>query len=36
LDENGLRQFLVPGCKKRAGPTAPAKGLFLIQVEYGS
>ena len=36
LDEDGLRQFLVPGCEKRAGPTAPAKGLFLIQVDYGS
>lgn len=36
LDENALRQFLVPGCEKRAGPTAPAKGLFLIQVQYGS
>jgi tRNA pseudouridine38-40 synthase len=34
LDENALRQFLEPGCTKRAGPTAPAKGLFLIQVEY--
>ncbi len=36
LDENALRRFLEPGCQKRAGPTAPAKGLFLIQVEYGS
>jgi tRNA pseudouridine38-40 synthase len=34
LDENALRQFLEPGCEKRVGPTAPAKGLFLIQVEY--
>src|SRR5258708_9188573 len=30
LDENTLRQFLVPGCKRRAGPTARAKALFLI------
>jgi len=36
MDEDALRQFLEPGCEKRAGPTAPAKGLFLIQVEYGS
>ena len=36
LDENGLSQFLEPGCEKRAGPTAPARGLFLIQVEYDS
>jgi tRNA pseudouridine38-40 synthase len=34
LDKNELRQFLEPGCEKRVGPTAPAKGLFLIQVEY--
>jgi tRNA pseudouridine38-40 synthase len=36
LDEDALRRFLEPGYEKRAGPTAPAKGLFLIQVEYGS
>lgn len=36
LDSAGLRAFLEPGCEKRAGPTAPAKGLFLKQVEYGS
>ena len=36
LDENELRQFFETGCQRRAGPTAPAKGLFLIQVEYGS
>ena len=34
LDENGLREFLTPGCGKRAGPTAPAKALFLVRVEY--
>lgn len=33
LDEAGLRVLLAPApCK--AGPTAPAKGLFLISVEY--
>ncbi|MBZ5595050.1 MAG: tRNA pseudouridine(38-40) synthase TruA [Acidobacteriia bacterium] len=35
LDADGLREFLTPGCGKRAGPTAPAKGLFLVQVDYG-
>jgi len=34
LDANGLRAFLEPGCARRAGPTAPAKGLFLIRVDY--
>jgi len=34
LDPDGLREFLTPGCAKRAGPTAPAKGLFLVKVEY--
>jgi tRNA pseudouridine38-40 synthase len=34
LDESGLREFLTPGCGKRAGPTVPAKGLFLIRVDY--
>jgi tRNA pseudouridine38-40 synthase len=34
LDENGLREFLTPASGKRAGPTAPAKGLFLVRVEY--
>jgi tRNA pseudouridine38-40 synthase len=34
LDESALRRFLEPGCEKRAGSTAPAKGLFLIQVDY--
>ena len=34
LDANGLREFLTPGCGKRAGPTAPARGLFLMRVEY--
>jgi tRNA pseudouridine38-40 synthase len=34
LDESGLRALLGPGCPRKAGPTAPAKGLFLIGVEY--
>jgi tRNA pseudouridine38-40 synthase len=34
LDESGLRALLEPGCPRKAGPTAPAKGLFLIGVEY--
>lgn len=34
LDEDGLREFLIPGNGRRAGPTAPAKGLFLMQVNY--
>jgi tRNA pseudouridine38-40 synthase len=29
-----LLQLLVPGCKEKAGFTAPAKGLFLISVDY--
>jgi len=34
LDESGLRALLIPGCPRKAGPTAPAKGLFLVSVEY--
>jgi len=34
LDESGLRALLTPGCMRKAGPTAPAKGLFLESVEY--
>lgn len=34
LDESGLRALLLPGCARPAGPTAPAKGLFLVSVEY--
>jgi tRNA pseudouridine38-40 synthase len=34
LDEAGVRALLEPGCGRHAGPTAPAKGLFLIGVEY--
>jgi tRNA pseudouridine38-40 synthase len=33
LDEAGLRELLSGGARK-AGPTAPAKGLFLVGVEY--
>jgi tRNA pseudouridine38-40 synthase len=36
LDAEGLRAFLIPDSDKRAGPTAPAKGLFLVRVEYSS
>jgi tRNA pseudouridine38-40 synthase len=34
LDADGFRELLTPGSGKRAGPTAPAKGLFLVRVEY--
>jgi len=34
LDEGGLRALLTPGCARKAGPTAPAKGLCLAGVEY--
>jgi len=34
IDEDGLRALLAPGASVKAGPTAPAKGLFLISVEY--
>jgi tRNA pseudouridine38-40 synthase len=34
LDESGLRALLVPDCRRKGGPTAPAKGLFLVGVEY--
>jgi tRNA pseudouridine38-40 synthase len=34
LDAEGLRALLEPGATRRAGPTAPAKGLFLIRVDY--
>lgn len=34
LDESGLRALLAPGAAVKAGPTAPARGLFLICVEY--
>jgi tRNA pseudouridine38-40 synthase len=34
LDADGLRELLAPAPGQRAGPTAPAKGLFLVQVDY--
>ncbi|HLN01601.1 MAG TPA: tRNA pseudouridine(38-40) synthase TruA [Bryobacteraceae bacterium] len=34
LNAEGMRAVLEPGCTRRAGPTAPAKGLFLIRVDY--
>lgn len=34
LDESALRALLLPGCQRKAGPTAPAKGLFLVSVEF--
>jgi len=34
LDEARLRELLQPGCDRKAGPTAPAKGLVLVGVEY--
>ena len=34
LDEARLQALLIPGPTARAGPTAPAKGLFLTRVDY--
>jgi tRNA pseudouridine38-40 synthase len=34
LDAAGMRALLEPGCGRKAGPTAPAKGLLLVEVEY--
>jgi tRNA pseudouridine38-40 synthase len=34
LNGAGLEARLEPGCSIRPGPTAPARGLFLIGVEY--
>ena len=34
LDADGWRELLAPGCPQKAGPTAAAKGLFLVGVEY--
>jgi len=33
VDEARIRRFLEAGGEK-AGPTAPARGLFLVSVEY--
>jgi tRNA pseudouridine38-40 synthase len=29
-----LRALLAPGVTVKAGPTAPARGLFLVEVHY--
>lgn len=34
LGAEEIRAFLTPGCGKKAGPTLPARGLFLMSVEY--
>src|SRR6202453_5154452 len=34
IDRAGLLARLEPGCKIPPGPTAPARGLFLVPVEY--
>ncbi|MEX2264608.1 MAG: tRNA pseudouridine(38-40) synthase TruA [Bryobacteraceae bacterium] len=34
LDEDAVRALLDPASGRKAGPTAPAKGLFLVGVEY--
>lgn len=34
LDAEDLRRFLAPGFAGKAGPRAPACGLFLVSVEY--
>ncbi|HOL72383.1 MAG TPA: tRNA pseudouridine(38-40) synthase TruA [Bryobacteraceae bacterium] len=34
LTPDDIRRLLVPGCGVKAGPTAPARGLFLVEVEY--
>jgi tRNA pseudouridine38-40 synthase len=34
VDRAGLLARLEPGCKIPPGPTAPARGLFLVSVEY--
>jgi tRNA pseudouridine38-40 synthase len=34
LDRAGFLERLEPGCRIPAGPTAPARGLFLMSVEY--
>jgi len=36
LDVAGLRALLDPECGRKGGPTAPAKGLFLVGVEYAA
>jgi tRNA pseudouridine38-40 synthase len=34
LTADDVRARLEPGCELPAGPTAPARGLFLVSVEY--
>jgi len=34
LDQAGIRAMLAPGFDRKGWPTAPAKGLFLVSVEY--
>jgi tRNA pseudouridine38-40 synthase len=34
LTVEGIGSLLEPGCAARTGPTAPARGLFLVAVEY--
>ncbi len=34
LDAAGVRALLEPGAGVKAGPTVPARGLFLVEVEY--
>ena len=34
LGEEDIRRLLAPGAECKAGPTAPACGLFLVSVEY--
>jgi tRNA pseudouridine38-40 synthase len=34
LAPGGIEARLKPGCKIPAGPSAPARGLFLVNVEY--
>lgn len=34
LGEEDIRRLLAPGAGIKAGPTAPASGLFLVSVEY--
>lgn len=34
LNAGDLAAFLQPDCKRRAGPTVPAKGLTMVSVEY--
>ena len=36
VDSDGVLARLEPGCAIAPGPTAPARGLFLIGVEYAT